>query len=144
LIGEAEAFLKRAAASGSPGRFQLQAALQSAHVYRIRTGRNNWADVVALYDMLLAATGSPVVALNRAVAIGELEGPAAALCELDQKSDLGTRLIEYQPYWAALADLLARTGAYSEAQHAYSVAIGLERDTAVRRFLEQRLAFLLK
>lgn len=144
LIEEAEGMLHRAAALGSPGRFQLQAALQSAHVYRIRTGRNNWADVVALYDMLLAVTGSPVVALNRAVAVAELEGPAAGLCPLNNDPQLAVTLAEYQPYWAARADLLARTGASSEASAAYSVAIGLERDPAVRRFLEHRLAALLK
>jgi RNA polymerase sigma-70 factor (ECF subfamily) len=141
LVDEAESLLREASALGSLGRFQLQAALQSAHVYRRRTGHGNWADIVELYDALLALTGSPVVAINRAVALAELKGAAAGLEALDQLAD-DDRLGEYQPWWAARAELLARTGAHVEARHAYSVAIGLERDDAVRRFLTRRQAAL--
>jgi RNA polymerase sigma-70 factor (ECF subfamily) len=119
----------------------VEGALQSAHVHRRRTGQDNWADVVRLYDVLFTFTGSPVVALNRALAIAEVHGAAAALARMpDAAAD--ARLAEYQPYWAARADLLARTGAYDEARHAYGIAIGLERDPAVRRFLERRRAAL--
>jgi predicted RNA polymerase sigma factor len=141
LIDEAEALLHQASALNSIGRFQLQAALQSAHVYRIRTDRANWTDVVELYDALFAITGSPVVAINRAVALAELDGAAVALEALEQAAN-DPRLAEYQPYWAARAELLARAGASDEAHHAYSVAIGLERDEAVRRFLAERQAAL--
>jgi RNA polymerase sigma-70 factor (ECF subfamily) len=137
LIDEAESLLHQASALGSLGRFQLQAALQSAHVYRRRTGRDNWTDIVELYDALLALTGSPVVAINRAVALAELRGAAAGLEALDQVA-ADARLAEYQPWWAARAELLARIGAHVEARKAYSVAIGLERDDAVRRFLARR------
>lgn len=145
LMIEAESLLHRAAAHGSPGRFQLQAALQSAHVDRIRNGRSNWSHIVALYDALYALTESPVVAINRALARAEVEGPGAALAELSRlasEAQLAARLAEYQPWWAARADLLTRTGAHADARHAYSIAIGLERDPAVRRFLERRQAAL--
>ena len=134
MIEEAEALLRRASALGSIGRYQLEAALQSAHVHRRRTGQANWAEVVQLYDALLALTGSPVVAINRALAIAELQGASTAL-EAMQEVAADARLAEYQPYWAARAELLARTGAHGEARRAYEIAIGLERDPAVRRFL---------
>ena len=139
MIMEAEELIRRAAALGSPGRFQLEAALQSAHVYRCRTGQTNWEEVVQLYDALHALSASPVVAINRALAIGEARGALAGLEALpDPASD--ARLTEYQPYWAARADLLARTGAREEARLAYQMAIGLERDDSVRRFLQACLA----
>ena len=141
MIEEAEALLRRASALGCIGRYQIEAALQSAHVYRRRMGHDNWAAVVQLYDALLALTGSPVVAINRALAIAELQGASAALAEIEQVS-ADVRLAEYQPYWAARAELLAKTGAYGEARHAYEIAIGLERDPAVRRFLQRRQASL--
>ena len=137
LIDEAESLLHQASALGFLGRFQLQAALQSAHVYRRRTGHDNWTDIVELYDALFALTGSPVVAINRAVALAELRGAAAGLEALDQVA-ADARLAEYQPWWAARAELLARIGAHAEARNAYSIAIGLERDDAVRRFLARR------
>jgi predicted RNA polymerase sigma factor len=143
MIAEAEALLRRAGALGSIGRYQLEGALQSAHVHRCRTGEANWAEVVQLYDALFTLAGSPVVAINRALAIGELRGAATGLAAMpDVTAD--ARLAEYQPYWAARAELLARTGASEEAQHAYEIAVGLERDPAVRRFLQRREAALPK
>jgi len=141
MIREAEGLLLKASALGRIGRFQLEAALQSAHVHRRVTGQNNWADVVQLYDALLAISGSVVVAINRAVAIGEWNGASAGLEALEEIGEQG-RLKQYQPYWAARADLLAKTGATSEARRAYEMAIGLERDPAVRRFLQMRQARL--
>jgi predicted RNA polymerase sigma factor len=140
-IEEAERLLLRASTLGLIGRYQLEAALQSAHVARRRTGLANWDDVVHLYDALFALTASPVVAINRALAIAELHGPSAAL---DAMPDVAAdaRLAEYQPYWAARAELLAKTSANAEARHAYEIAIGLERDPAVRRFLQQRQSAL--
>jgi predicted RNA polymerase sigma factor len=137
MVDVAEALLRRASTLGSIGRYQLEGALQSAHVYRRRTGHDNWAAVVQLYDALWALSGSPVVAINRALAIAETDGAGAALGAMpDVAADV--RLTEYQPYWAARAELLAKTGAYSEARRAYEIAIGLERDPAVRRFLQRR------
>jgi RNA polymerase sigma-70 factor (ECF subfamily) len=86
---------------------------------------------------LFAHTGSPVVAINRALAIAETHGASAALKAMpDLAAD--ARLAEYQPYWAARAELLAKTGAHDEARRAYEIAIGLERDPYVRRFLQGR------
>jgi len=139
MIVEAETLLRRASALGAIGRYQLEGALQSAHVHRGRTGCDNWVAVVRLYDALLALTGSPVVALNRALAVAEIEGAAAGLAAMpDLAADV--RLQEYQPWWAARAGLLAKAGAYDEARHAYEIAIGLEADPAVRSFLQRRQA----
>jgi predicted RNA polymerase sigma factor len=141
MIAEAEALLARAASRGAIGRYQLEGALQSAHVHRCRTGRANWAQVVQLYDALLAAADSPVVAINRALALAEVHGAAAGLQAIDAVA-ADARLAQYQPYWAARAELLAKTGAQDEARQAYDIAIGLERDPAVRRFLQKRQASL--
>jgi RNA polymerase sigma-70 factor (ECF subfamily) len=137
LIEEAEALLFRASAMGAIGRYQLEAAVQSAHVVRRRTGRSDWAAIERLYDALAAITGSPVVAINRAIAVAETHGPAAGLAALDKVADDG-RLAEYQPYWAARAGLLARADDVAAADAAYQRAIGLESDPAMRRFLQQR------
>ena len=142
MILEAEALLLSASALGSIGRYQLEGALQSAHVYRCRTGHANWPSVVELYDALLALSASPVVAINRALAVAEIHGARAALDDL-RELDADVRLAEYQPYWAARAELLAKAGEHIEARHAYEIAIGLERDASVRRFLQRRQSALL-
>jgi RNA polymerase sigma-70 factor (ECF subfamily) len=160
LIDEAERLLLRAsriafsgeAASGSPkenasndthaiGRYQLEAAIQSAHSVRRLSGAADWHAIAQLYDVLLAMTGSPVVAINRAVALAETAGPAAGLAALDALSD-DARLADYQPYWAARAGLLARAGDADAADRAYEHAIGLESDPAVRAFLQRCRASL--
>jgi RNA polymerase sigma-70 factor (ECF subfamily) len=141
MVAEAESLLLRASALGSVGRYQLEGALQSAHAHRCRTGHANWAEVVKLYDALFALAGSPVVAVNRALAIAEVRGPGAALDAL-QGVSTDARLAEYQPYWAARAELLVKAGAYVEARRAYEMAVGLERDPAVRRFLQRRQSAL--
>jgi predicted RNA polymerase sigma factor len=141
MIEAAETLLLRASPMDAIGRYQLEAALQSAHVHRRRTGDANWPAVVQIYDALLALSGSPVIGINRALAVAEVEGTAAGLEALEALAE-DPRLTEYQPYWAARAELLARTGACEEARHAYELAIGLQRDPAVRRFLQQRQAAL--
>ena len=122
---------------GRVGRYQLEAAVQSAHVVRRRTGSSDWAAIERLYDGLMALTGSPVVAINRAIATAETRGPAAGLRALDAVTR-DARLAEYQPYWAARAELLARSGNVDAAAEAYQRAIGLEPDPAIRHFLQQR------
>jgi RNA polymerase sigma-70 factor (ECF subfamily) len=141
MIDDAEALLRRASTLGSIGRYQLEGALQSAHVHRCRTGENNWAEVVQLYDALFAISGSPVVAINRALAIAEVDGTEAGLAAMPDVED-DARLADYQPYWAARAELLSRTSVREEARQAYERAIGLERDPAVRRFLQKKQATL--
>jgi RNA polymerase sigma-70 factor (ECF subfamily) len=137
LMNEAEMLLLRASRMGVIGRYQLEAAVQSAHGVRRLTGAADWAAIEQLYDALLAMTGSPVVAINRAVAVAETQGPAAGLAALGTLGD-DMRLAEYQPYWAARAGLLARLNDAAAACEAYDRAIGLESDPAVRRFLQHR------
>jgi predicted RNA polymerase sigma factor len=141
-IEEAERLLRRASALGSIGRYQIEGALQSAHVYRRQTGEANWGEVVHLYDALLELTGgSPVVAINRAPAVAELRGAGAGREALEAVSG-DARVRGYQSYWAARAELLRRAGERDEARKSYEMAIGLERDAAVRRFLLRRQAEL--
>ena len=137
LIEEAEAVLLAASRMGTVGRYQLEAAVQSAHVVRRRTGSADWAAIERLYDALAAMTGSPVVAINRAVAAAQTRGAAAGLELLDAVA-ADARLAGYQPYWAVRAELLARRGDVAGAEDAYQLAIGLEADPAVRRYLEER------
>jgi RNA polymerase sigma-70 factor, ECF subfamily len=139
LIDEAEALLFSASAFEAFDRYQLEAAIQSAHVVRRRSGETAWAAIERLYDGLCAVTGSPVAAINRAIAVAETRGPAAGLAALPAANE-GSRLADYQPYWAARAELLSRLGDVAAAQEAYDRAIGLEADPAVRRFLQKRRA----
>ena len=138
---EAEALLRMASQARRPGRFQLEAAVQSAHLARRFGAATDWAAIAALYDALYAMTGSPVVAVNRAVARAEADGPAAGLAVLETIG-LGDGLDGFEPYWVAKADLCARTGAIEEARRALTLAIGLQTDAAARAFLIERLAAL--
>lgn len=139
LIAEAEALLGRAAKAQLIGRFQLEAALQSAHAIRRQGAATDWEAIATLYEALLVLTGSPVAAINRAVALAHLAGPQAGLAALDEVS-VDARVKDYQPYWAARADLLARAKHTEEARMAYARAIGLESDPAIRRYLQGRMA----
>lgn len=140
-IAMAENLLHQANASGPSGRYQIEAAIQSAHVARRLTGISNWPAVVALYDHLLALTGSPVVILNRAVARAEVDGADAALGDL-ARLEADKRMLSYQPYWAARGHLLALMGDTAPAAEALTVAIGLTTDDAVKGYLRGRLASL--
>ena len=140
MIEEAETLLGRAGAMGVIGRYQLEAAIQSAHAARGATGRTDWAAIGQLYEALARITDSPVVAINRAVAIAETQGAAAGLASLEAADD--RRLADYQPYWAARAELLARLGEAAAADQAYRRAIGLEPDPAVRAYLQRLQARL--
>jgi RNA polymerase sigma-70 factor (ECF subfamily) len=130
----AESLLADANAGGPTGRYQLEAAIQSAHIARRLGGVPTWPAIVQLYDHLYALTRSPVVILNRAVALAETEGPAPAL---DAMAPLANdkRMQSYQPYWAARGHLLAQTGATAEAREAFTIAIGLTTDDAVTAYL---------
>jgi RNA polymerase sigma-70 factor (ECF subfamily) len=137
LIDEAERLLARAGRAERIGRFQLEAAIQSVHAARRRTGGTDWGAIVQLYDELLSRTGSVVVATNRAVALAAVHGPEAGLLALESlRAD--PRIETYQPYWAARADLCAQLGDRPGAHDAYQRAIGLVTDPSIRRFLLQR------
>ena len=136
MIAEAHAALMHAKDAGRIGRFQLEAAIQSAHLERVQYRNVDWSVVVCLYDALVQLTRSPVAEINRAMALAELEGPCAGLYALEWvKAD--KRVEGYQPYWAVRANLLARAGKNGEARDAYRMAIGLENDAAVRNYLQQ-------
>ncbi|WP_437663521.1 RNA polymerase sigma factor [Sorangium sp. So ce1182] len=141
LIALAEDLLHQANAAGPSGRYQIEAAIQSAHVARRLAGISSWPAVVALYDHLLALTGSPVVILNRAVARAEVDGPSAALADL-APLEADRRMLSYQPYWAAKGHLLSRAGNTAPAVEALTVAIGLTTDEALKAYLRKRLASL--
>jgi len=140
-IEEAERLLTVAGARRAPGRFQLEAAIQSAHAARIHGGATDWPAIAALYDALYALTESKVVAVNRAVAAAEAHGATAGLALLAAAAADGG-LDGYQSYWAARAALSARAGGKDEAREAYRRAIGLEFDPATRAFLIERLTAL--
>ena len=140
-IEEAERLLRAASAFGAPGRFQLEAAVQSVHAARRLTGTTDWDAIADLYRVLFALTASPVVAVNCAVAVAHSHGPAAGLEVLDQ---VGAKdgLAGFEPYWVARADLCAKLGEVDAARSAYEQAIGLQTDPAARAFLIDRLAAL--
>ncbi|MDX2235209.1 MAG: DUF6596 domain-containing protein [Hyphomonadaceae bacterium] len=139
LIVAAERALFSAAALRRPGRYQLEAAIQSAHAARRRTGSTDWAAVVGLYDALFALTQSPVARLNRAAALARAAGAPEALAALE---DLAGALDDYQPYWALRAHLLQAVGRDAEAAAAYAEAIAREHDAAVVQFLKEKSASL--
>jgi RNA polymerase sigma-70 factor, ECF subfamily len=120
-----------------PGPYQLQAAINAVHCHASTGAATEWTQILALYDQLLAFMPTPVVALNRAVAVAEIDGPFAALSILDS-----LELEGYQPYHAARADLLRRLGRDSEAIAEYDCAIALSTSAAGSRFLAKRRASL--
>lgn len=119
--------------------YALQAAIAAQHALAPLAGQTDWAAVVALYDRLLGLTGSPVVALNRAVALAEAAGPAAALPVVEQLADA---LTGYHLWHAVRADLLRRLGRADEARHAYRDALRLAGSAADQAFLATRIAEL--
>lgn len=141
LIHAAEKILRRASALQQAGRYQLEAAIQSAHVARRTSGQTDWHAIVQLYAQLMRITDSPVVAINHAIALAETAGPQVAL-QILPTVQAQPRLQNYQAYWAARAHLLKSAGEWAQARQAYDVAIGLEPDEAVRRFLQKQRANL--
>lgn len=137
----AERLLNQASEAGPSGRYQIEAAIQSAHVARRLGGIAAWPAIVALYDRLFDLTRSPVVALNRAVALAETEGPDAALAAIDPLAG-DERMAGYRPYWAARGALLARAGRVAEAHEALTRALGLADDPAERAYLRAQLGRL--
>lgn len=136
MIEEAERELASSARHARPGRFQVEAAIQSAHAERAHTGRTDWAAIAAFYDLLLQIAPSIGAAVARAAAHAELRGAATGLALLDQIEP--SDVIAYQPYWAARAHLLQKLQRAPEATAAFDRAIGLSEEPAVRSFLIER------
>jgi RNA polymerase sigma-70 factor, ECF subfamily len=133
LIAEGLAIVRRCLRRDQPGPYQLQAAINAVHADAPTVEQTDWPQIVALYDHLLAVAPTPVVALNRAIAVGEVRGPAAALALVDELD-----LDNYHPYHATRADLLARLGRASEAAAAYQRAATMAPTDAERDFLSHR------
>ena len=133
--------MRAASALGAPGRFQLEAAVQSVHAARRLTGTTDWEAIAVLYDALFALTASPVVAVNRAVAVAHAHGRSGGT-EVAGRGGGQGGLAGFEPYWVARADLCAKVGEVDAARSAYGLAIGLQTDPAARAFLIERLAAL--
>ena len=140
LIAEGVALVERALASRRFGPYTVQAAIAAVHAEAAEPASTDWAQIVALYDALLGMDASPVIELNRAVAVAMRDGPAAGLALVDRIKDLG----HYHLAHAARADLLRRLGRSKEARQAYERALELARQEPERRFLERRIAQLSK
>ncbi|HEV3397713.1 MAG TPA: DUF6596 domain-containing protein, partial [Actinomycetes bacterium] len=132
-IAEGQALVRRCLRRNQPGPYQVQAAINAVHSAAPTAAATDWRQILALYDQLLALAPGPVVALNRAVAVAEVEGPAAALTLVDE-----LELDGYHLFHATRADLLRRLGRDAEAAQAYDDAIARTRNTAERAFLESR------
>src|ERR1051325_7902242 len=126
------------ALSGAPGPFALEASIAAEHCKASRAEDTNWRRIVVLYDLLQQLLPSPVVALNRAVAIAMARGPRAGLAIIDELATSG-ELDDYHLLHAARADMLRRLGANTEAAESYELALNLAANDSERRFLERRL-----
>jgi len=138
LIEEAERHLAEASKCGQPGRFQLEAAIQSVHAERVRSGRVEWAAIVRFYEQLNRISPTIGMRTGYAAALAEAKEAERGLAVLDALNPDAVSC--YQPYWAVRAHLLESLGKDAEAQHAYDRAIGLAEDPAVREFLLQKRA----
>jgi RNA polymerase sigma-70 factor (ECF subfamily) len=129
LVAEGQALVRQCLRRNQPGPYQIQAAINAVHSDGPPT---DWWQIVQLYDQLMAVSPSPVVALNRAVAVAEVDGPAAGLVAVDELA-----LDRMHLFHAIRADLLRRLGRDDEALHAYDAAIALAANTAERAFLQR-------
>jgi len=138
LVAEGYRLLDAAAASGEVTEYHLEAAIAGVHANAQRTHGVDWPLIVALYDRLLTIRPSPVVALNRAIAVAQAEGPERGLQEIHAIAD-GSRLATYPFYFAALGELERRTDRHDLAREHFKAALALARNPMERRFFEQRL-----
>ena len=136
LIAEAIALIERAAAFGRPGPYQLEAAIAACHAEAPNFEATDWHQVVVLYDMLLALAPSPVVKLNRAIAVWKIEGPAAALHDLE---DIAPKLDGYHLFHATRGELLSELGRREQARASQLRALDLTDNAAERSLLQRRL-----
>jgi RNA polymerase sigma-70 factor (ECF subfamily) len=136
LIAEGHRLVRERLASGAaPGRYQILAAINAVHTSARDVRDTDWSQIVALYDQLVRLDASPIVALNRAIAVAELDGPKVALAEVDR---LEAGLSRYHAYHATRAELLRRLGRSRESREAYDRAIELAGNTAETAYLTRR------
>jgi RNA polymerase sigma-70 factor, ECF subfamily len=136
LIAEGQTLVRACLRRNQPGPYQIQAAINAVHSDAPTAAHTDWGQILALYDQLLAVSPTPVVALNRAVALAEVKGPQAALAAVDDLDALG----EYHLYHATRADLLTRLDRHAEAATAYDRALSLATNATEQAFLEGRAA----
>jgi RNA polymerase sigma-70 factor, ECF subfamily len=141
LVAEGHELVRACLRRGRPGPYQLQAAVAAVHTDAARAADTDWGQVVDLYDQLYALSPTPVVGLNRAVALAERDGAAAGLAALERVPGVES-MTGYHAYQASRADLLRRAGRPEEAQEAYRLALGLTDNPGERAFLEVRRAAL--
>ena len=134
MIEEGQAIVRTCLRQDRPGPYQIQAAINAVHVDAASFEATDWRQILALYDQLLAVSPTPVVALNRAIALGEVRGPGAALVVVDDLDLAGYHLLH-----ATRADLLRRLGRTAEARAAYARAVELAPSDTERTFLAARL-----
>jgi RNA polymerase sigma-70 factor (ECF subfamily) len=132
LIAEGQAIVRQCLRRNEPGPYQIQAAINAVHSDAPAAAATDWRQILRLYDQLLSEAPGPVVALNRAVAVAEIEGPAAALALVDVLD-----LDRYHLFHAIRADLLRRLGRTTEAAAAYTAAIARSENAAERDFLQR-------
>jgi len=136
LVAEGHRLVRERLAAGvPPGRYQILAAINAVHTSARDIRDTDWSQVLALYDQLVRLDPSPIIALNRAIAVAELDGPEVALAAVDRLED---KLAGYHPYHAARADLLRRLGRSQQARAAYDRAIELAGNTAEIAYLTRR------
>jgi RNA polymerase sigma-70 factor (ECF subfamily) len=136
LVAEGHRLVRERLVSGvAPGRYQLLAAINAVHTSSSDVRDTDWSQVVALYDQLVRLDPSPVVALNRAIAVAELDGPDVGLAIVDR---LGDQLADYHAFHVTRAELLRRLGRSEESRAAYDAAIALAGNTAETAYLTRR------
>ena len=133
LIEEGQSLVRQCLRRNQPGPYQIQAAIAAVHSDARTADQTDWRQILTLYEQLMAVAPTPVVALNRAVAVAELDGPAAGLAAMD-----GLDLGSYYPFHAVRADMLSRLGRSAEAAAEYEAALALTANPAQRRFLDGR------
>lgn len=139
LVAEGQSLVRACLRRNRPGPYQTQAAINAVHSDAPTAAATDWGQILQLYDQLAALTPSPVVALNRAVAVAEVEGPKPALAHVD-----ALELEGYHAFHAVRADLLRRLGRHTEAARAYDAAIALTENAAERAYLERSRAALVR
>jgi RNA polymerase sigma-70 factor (ECF subfamily) len=133
LIAEGHELVRECLRLNRPGQYQLLAAINAVHTDARSATETDWAQIATIYEQLHAISPTPVVALNRAVAVAELDGPEVALAIVDRLPLAG-----YHAWHATRADLLRRLGRSAEAREAYAAAIGLTDNEAERAYLSRR------
>ena len=138
LIDEGHDLVRECLGRNRPGQYQLLAAINAVHTDAPDASATDWYQIATLYEQLSVVAPSPVVSLNRAVVLAELDGPAVALAEVDRLPEVQPSMTAYHAWHATRADLLRRLGRSAEARAAYDAAIDATDNAAERAYLARR------